>query len=131
VYKRKIYELGDVRVFSLDNGSGLKYEDTEGMEDLRGETDWGTRLERFDRETVERLRALGRRALGYGCEAEPFADEADAIWVEFFGRTREDQRDFAIQYLGQVLDWIAEQEEEFGEGIYLEDRDLVPVMEVP
>ena len=114
----RIWDLGEVRLFALDNGSGLSSRHGSGLLDLRGERVAGTRLERFQPEVVERLRGLARRALGHGCDTFPYEDEVAAIWGDYF-RVSGREAEYAISNLTAVVDYIDRLESRYGDDIYL------------
>jgi len=113
-----IWEMGDVRLLALDNGAALRGRVGAGIRDLRGTIVAGTRVERFDRQVVERLRGLSRRAMGRYCETSPFEDEAAAIWA-YLG-VADAEAASAQHFLVEVLDYIDELEERYGDRIYFE-----------
>jgi len=119
-----VFDLGAVRLLALDNGAALRSRHGTGMSDLLGGIESGTRVERFEPETVDRLRALGRRAIGYGCETAPFDDEVDAIWA-YLGIDDLDRRARAAGLLGDVLAHIGALEARHGDGIELRP-DVAP-----
>ena len=96
-----------------------------GIRDLRGDIIGGTRVERFEEETIVRLDALGRRLLGRGCETEPFEDEVEAIWT-YFGLTDLEDRELAVGYMGRVYEYIDELAEDNDDGLF-----IVPVITPP
>ena len=119
------WDLGAVRLLALDNGAALRARHGTGMSDLVGGVMAGTRIERFEPETVERLRALGRRAIGYGCDTAPFDDEVDAIW-SYLGIEDADRRARAAGLLEDVLTYIDGLEASHGD-----DAFLAPGLEEP
>ena len=110
------WELGQVRLLALDNGGSLRYP-AKGLNDLRGRIDPGTRVERFDRWTIERARALSRRTSGVGCGRAAYASERQAAWRElglsplYF--------DTAARHLTATLEYVRQLELSHGEAIYL------------
>ncbi len=116
---RPIFEMGEVRLLALDNGAALHDSIGSGIRDLRGDIVRGTRVERFERETLERLDALGRRLLGRGCEVEPFEDEVEAIW-EYLGLELEEDREMALGYLARVYEYVEELESDHDGDLYIE-----------
>lgn len=104
---RPIYEMGEVRLLALDNGAALHDQIGSGIRDLRGDIVGGTRVERFERETLEHLDALGRRLLARGCESPPFDDEVEAIWT-YLGLAAADDRALALGYLTRLFEYLDE-----------------------
>jgi hypothetical protein len=121
---RPVFDLGPVRLLALDNGAALRGRHGTGLNDLAGAIMTGTRVERFEGETLDRVRALGRRALGHGCGTQPFDDEVDAIWA-YLGVDDADRRARASQLLGDVLAYLDDLEARHGEAMRLEP--VVPV----
>lgn len=113
-----IFSLGAVRLLALDNGAALRSENGSGLSDLAGSTTSGTRVERFDRHAVERLRALARRWTARGCDEPPFDDEVAAIDA-YFGLDAE-RGAIARRLLERVLDYVDGLEQRHGDAIYLE-----------
>lgn len=112
-----IFDMGTVRLLALDNGAGMRSRNGAGILDLRGQRVRGTRVERFDRVAVQRLRALGRRALGHGCEGTVHPDEVAAIWA-YLGLD-EERGELAADLMLVVLEYIDDLEARHGEDIYL------------
>lgn len=110
--------LGDVRLLALDNGAALRSREGGAIDDLQGDIVSSTRIERFERESVDQLRALARRTLGYGCETEPFDDEVDAIWGDYFNLDPE-RAERAANYVRITLEYLDELEDDHGSDIYL------------
>ena len=106
-----VYDLGQVRVLALDNGAGLDDEHNGGIYDIQGNGYRGTRVERFEQETLDGLRALGRRWLGRGCDVEPYPDEVEAI-REYFGLS-EEEFELATEFIILLLDYVDQVDEEF------------------
>jgi hypothetical protein len=102
---RPIYDMGTVRLLALDNGAALHDRIGSGIRDLQGDIVGGTRVERFEPETLARLDALGRRLLGRSCDAAPFDDEVEAIW-NYLGLEDAEDRALAAGYLERALDYI-------------------------
>jgi hypothetical protein len=112
-----IFEMGQVRLLALDNGAALRSRHGSGLDDLRGARISGTRIERFERSTVERLRGVSRR-LGFSdCEHPPFEDEVAAIW-DYFGLD-ESRRERASGYFIAALEYLDELEDDFAEDMFL------------
>jgi hypothetical protein len=119
---RPIFEMGDVRLLALDNGAAFHDQIGSGIRDLRGDIVGGTRVERFEEETIVRLRALTRRLMGHGCETLPIEDEVEAIWT-YFGLQDVEDRELALGYITRVLEYVDELEEDNDDGLF-----IVPVI---
>lgn len=115
-----VFDMGEVRLLALDNGAALRGRNGSGIADLQGNIVGGTRVERFDPVSVERVRALGRRALGHGCETPPFDDEVDAIWA-YLG-IEGDEVERATGYLENTLTYLDELEARHGDDMLLAPR---------
>ena len=111
-----IFSLGAVRLLALDNGAAMRSEHGSGLADLSGATVRGTRVERFERTSVERLRALSRRWTGRGCESLPFDDEVAAIDA-YFGLDAE-RGAIARSLVDRVLDYIDALEQRHGDAVF-------------
>jgi len=56
----KVWDLGSVRLLALDNGLAFRGRDGNGLLDLQGTNEPGSRVERFDPSTVDKIRELGK-----------------------------------------------------------------------
>lgn len=115
-----IFAYGPSRLLALDNGAALRGTHGSGLNDLQGRNLAGTRVERFDRDVVERLRGLARRTTGRYCDTEPFADEREAAWL-YLGLDGA-WADRAENFMLQTLDYIDQLEARHGDRIWLRPR---------
>lgn len=116
---RPIFDMGEVRLLALDNGASMHSTIGTGIADLQGNVVGGTRVERFERESIDRLQSLARRLLGHGCETAPFEDEVEAIWTYFHLPEAED-RELATGYLVRTMEYIDELIDDQDGEIYVE-----------
>lgn len=114
-----IFEMGEVRLLSLDNGASLSSRAGAGIADLQGNNAAATRIERFSRTSVAQLRRLARRIHGVDCEA-PAGDEELRSFFAFMGVTDATRRDRAFGYLAPVLRYIDDLERRYGDAIYFD-----------
>src|SRR5690606_24095395 len=119
-----IWNLGEVRLLALDNGASMRSRSGSGIADLQGNVDPATRVERFERETVEKLRWLARRVIGYGCEVPASDDEVSAAFAAL-GVESPSMRERARGYMEQTLAYIDDLEARYGDAIYFE-RSTTP-----
>lgn len=114
-----IYEMGEVRLLSLDNGASMSSRAGAGIADLQGNHAAGTRIERFSRTSVEQLRRVARRIQGVDCEA-PASEEEIRSFFAFMGVTESAPRGRAIGYIEPVLRYIDDLERRHGDAIYFD-----------
>lgn len=119
-----IWNLGEVRLLALDNGASMRSRSGSGIADLQGNVDPATRVERFERETVEKLRWIARRVIGYGCDAPASDDEVSAAFAAL-GVESPSMRERARGYMEQTLAYIDDLEARYGDAIYFE-RSTTP-----
>ncbi len=112
-----IYNLGEVRLLALDNGATLSSSNGSGLADIQGNIVRGTRVERFSEAAVQRVLAMGRRALGAGCDSAPFADEHDAMWSYFGLSGRVTER--TDNYLGNTIEYVQGIVDRYGDAAFL------------
>lgn len=115
-----VFEMGRVRMLSLDNGASMKSRGGGGIADLQGNNDPATRIERFSRTSVTQLRLLAKRVRGLDC-ANPASDEELTSLFNYLGVTDARMRERAIGYIDPVLSYIDGLERRFGESIYFDE----------
>jgi hypothetical protein len=122
-----IYDMEDVRLLALDNGASLHSAHGSGLADLMGNIVEGTRVERFEERTVDRLRRLGELLLeGYGTvSCELSSAQVENVWSRL-GVFSAQSREYAIGHLRATLEYIDSLERRFGEQIYFDQASVMP-----
>lgn len=115
--KRKVWDLGHVRLLALDNGLAFRGRNGNGLFDLQGLNEPGTRVERFDPKTVERIRALGKIFLAPSPNAKENAPRPRENWAYFGLETK--HFSLAQYYLRGTLTYINSLAKVHSHDIYL------------
>lgn len=112
-----VWDLGRVRLLALDNGLAFRGRNGDGLFDLQGLIEPGTRIERFDPETVARLRRLGKIILEPPSNAKIDQVPTNEAW-KYFGLEQK-QFSLARYFLRGTLSYINGLEKENFHAIYL------------
>lgn len=119
---KNVYDLGRVRLLSLDNGASLHSKNGAGLLDLQGKRFKATRMERFSRASVDQLRRLSKRLYGDNCEQKPSQTEIESIFA-FLGVHDKTARERALGYIPDVIAYIDALEAKYGDSIYFDETE--------
>ncbi len=114
--RSKVWDLGRVRLLALDNGLAFRGRNGDGLFDLQGLTEPGTRVERFNNQTVARLRKLGKILLITTNNPDDDTVIYNDGWA-YFGLEHR-QYSLAHYYLQGTLNYIDSLEEKYFHAIY-------------
>lgn len=115
--KNPVWDLGRVRLLALDNGLAFRGRNGNGLFDLQGLAEAGSKVELFEPKTVGQLRKLGEILLQTTDNPDMDQEKAHAVW-KYFGLEHK-QYSLAQYYLQGTLDYLNTLEITNNHAIYL------------